>query len=267
MLMSLESVVERFSYSKLETYLSCPLQFKYAYVDKLVVEEPVNFSATLGIAVHRALELFFQNIQTLDELLSIWRKLCKNEYFTDPKLLWTSVTHKKLFYNQGKQLLTDFFNTGQHLYTKPTYSVVGLEKSFQITFDRWQLTGFIDKIESHSDKVFICDYKTGKHMLTQQQADEHLQLTFYSLAYRKLYKQQEQGLYLYYLKHNTILKTKRQVEHFEKLHSILNDITQKILNEQFEPKPSYFNCKYCKYNSNCQNSIYRLQTLDWESIV
>ncbi|MBI5201944.1 MAG: PD-(D/E)XK nuclease family protein [Elusimicrobia bacterium] len=47
--------LRRFSPSSLETYRSCPLKFKYSYLDKRP-RKPSTVEAVLGTSVHRALE-------------------------------------------------------------------------------------------------------------------------------------------------------------------------------------------------------------------
>mgnify|MGYP003311101769 CR=1 FL=1 len=49
-------MIDRFSYSSLETYKKCPAQFQFRYIDKVIKKEE-GVEAFMGKRVHEALEL------------------------------------------------------------------------------------------------------------------------------------------------------------------------------------------------------------------
>ena len=68
-----------------------------------------------------------------------------------------------------------------HRETKRT--VVGVEMGFEITLGRATVKGNVDRIEVDSDgKYYIIDFKTGKNAISQNDADENLQLACYQLG-------------------------------------------------------------------------------------
>jgi len=48
-------MIDRFSYSSLETYKKCPTQFRFRYIDKIYKDDE-GIEAFMGKRVHEALE-------------------------------------------------------------------------------------------------------------------------------------------------------------------------------------------------------------------
>jgi len=81
--------------------------------------------------------------------------------------------------SRAKRMLEKFAQ--YHRETKRT--VVGVEMGFEITLGRATVKGNVDRIEVDSDgKYYIIDFKTGKNAISQNDADENLQLACYQLG-------------------------------------------------------------------------------------
>ena len=52
-----------FSHSKILSYETCPLRYKFAYVDKRETEAEETAESFLGIRVHEALEKLYRNLE------------------------------------------------------------------------------------------------------------------------------------------------------------------------------------------------------------
>lgn len=256
-------VYKRFSYSKLSTYLSCPLRFKYQYVDKITTEVPIPYVTILGTAVHKVLEHFYQETQYSDDKIEqLWDWVCNNidEKGFPPVLkdtrteFYGNEDKSRMFFFHGRKILTSFYHKNKWIFLHPEYSFLEAEKPFQITFHDWTLTGVIDKIESHTKekRVFICDYKAGSKVPTLEEIEKSIQATFYSLAYRQLYKKEERGLYFHYLRENIMLKTKRSEEHYNELYNTLKLVTEKIKANEYTATPSKSACQFCQYQNICE---------------
>lgn len=267
----MSQIAERFSFSKLETYLNCPYQFKLNYVDKIKVDNYNTHALLLGVTLHKVLEKFFAEEYDSFNLFKWWSRVCYEGIEDIPAALldtsytWYDDRHKRYFYDLGYDILNKFFYSNKKLFTKSTYSIVSLERPFEIKFHDWTLNGFIDKIESHTanNNIWIGDYKTGEWLPTQEQVDKNHQLTIYSLAYRELEQQQEQGLYLHFIRPNIVMRTKREQRDFDRLARVLERVTEKIVNEQFEPRAEINNCRFCKFSNCCEYSLEKKEILEW----
>lgn len=74
-----------FSHSKIGSYETCPLQYKYAYIDRVKVEVEDTVETFLGNRVHEALEKLyrdkqFEKLMSMEELLTYYNKLWTEEW-------------------------------------------------------------------------------------------------------------------------------------------------------------------------------------------
>jgi superfamily I DNA/RNA helicase/RecB family exonuclease len=98
-----------------------------------------------------------------------------------------------------------------------TRDVVGVELSFTIQVGRAQIRGNVDRIEVDSDgNFYVIDFKTGKNIITKNEAIENLQLACYQLAValdgfeKKLSGNKSTGAELVYLAKDSVKVTTRQ---------------------------------------------------------
>ena len=66
-----------FSHSRLSTFETCKLQYKFNYIDRIKVEREDTAETFLGSLVHEALEKLYRDLQyeklvSLDELLDFF---------------------------------------------------------------------------------------------------------------------------------------------------------------------------------------------------
>ena len=85
------SILERFSYSGLESYKKCPAQFKFRYIDKIRKPDE-GIEAFTGKRVHEALEFLYNEVQSgrlpfidsiLDHYEDIWNFLGAEVFWFD----------------------------------------------------------------------------------------------------------------------------------------------------------------------------------------
>lgn len=74
-----------FSHSKIGSYETCPLQYKYAYIDRVKIEAADTVETFLGNRVHEALEKLyrdkqFEKLMSMEELLTYYNKLWTEEW-------------------------------------------------------------------------------------------------------------------------------------------------------------------------------------------
>lgn len=247
----------KFSYSKLNVFLTCPLQFKFKYIDKDRSEEITdNYSTYLGRGTHECLQHLYlnkdKNWEWLEgRWLAVSARIIDEANEKTPEIFKNPST-TNMFKNHGRKILKTFYECNQEDFKSPDHITIALEKSFQSPFKEFTLTGVIDKVEKVGSNIYIVDYKTGK-ALPQQSVDDNLQLSFYAIACRRA------GLALgniqfcmHYIKDNVRIFTKRNLDDIKKLYNILKDVESKIINNDFKPTPSDSNCKYCGFKDKCQ---------------
>ena len=167
--------LKNFSFSQLNSFKTCPLQYKYKYVLKI----PTTSTAveSFGISIHKTLQKFYS-------------KFVKNKKIYEKELLniykenWTpigylNIDHQNRMRKEGEKMLSNYYKKFHH----PKLKVIALEKLFKIKVSNDVfLIGTIDRVdEINKNGIEIIDYKTGKKP-NENELKKSLQLSIYSLA-------------------------------------------------------------------------------------
>ncbi len=233
----------RLSASAVETYETCPLQFKLEREWRLSRE--LHAAAQYGAAMHRVLRTYFDSIRlgrpkSDDELLKIFcddLAACglEDDY------------QRELYRQQGTQQLEDFL-AASHVSLPP--QVLHTEEWFEVQVAGTKVAGRIDRLDRSADgRVNIVDYKTGKAR-SQQEADESLQLSIYALAAQEKWGYRVGDLAFYNLQGNVAVMSKRTDFQLEEARARVLDAARGIANGNFEPKLG-FHCSFCAFRGLC----------------
>lgn len=240
--------LKNFSYSQLESYNMCPLQYKYQYILKIPTQ--VNSAASFGDTIHKTLQKFYQlyltdSDVTIDTMLSLYEELWV-------PLGYSSQAHMECMKNEGKEMLSNFYKN----FHNPHIKIVALEKLFKIRVDdEVFITGKIDRIDSKENgHIEIIDYKTGRKP-DEKELQKSLQLSIYTLAatdsglYNK--KVDEVTLTFYYLQEmEKISMTRTEAEMADVRDEIIQSV-QHIKTSQFEAKVGPW-CNFCVFRILCE---------------
>ncbi len=237
-----------FSYTQLESYDRCPLQYKYQFI--LKVPTTPSAALTFGDTIHKTLQAFYQeffdnkNIGE-KEILNIF----KNNW---SPLGYTSAAHEARMKKEGEIMLKKFLVK----FHQPNIKVVDLEKLFRIKIDQeTSVVGKIDRVDDLGDgNIEIIDYKTGK-IPDEKTLKKSFQLSIYALAatdpglYRK--KVNQVRLTFYYLQNPEKISLTRTQEDID---GVKRDILKKageIRSSRFEPKVGPW-CDFCPFRMICE---------------
>jgi DNA helicase-2/ATP-dependent DNA helicase PcrA len=240
--------LKNFSYSQLESFRTCPLQYKYQYI--LKVPTQTNAAASFGDTIHRTLQQFYQefiNDNTIgkDRIIEILHSL------------WTPVgyasqSHEKRMKKEGEDLLKKYIETLHN----PHVSIRGLEKLFKIRVNAdIFLTGKIDRVDNKPNGgIEIIDYKTGKKP-DEKELKKSLQLSIYALAAmdKGLYNQELEKVTLtfYYLQDMTKVSMQRTPEDIAKVTEQVEKDVVEIRKNDFPAKKGPW-CSYCPFRMICE---------------
>lgn len=240
----------RISPTRLKTYLTCPRQYRYVYIDK--IEVPLSSSLAFGRAVHEALHLLYLDgdgqvatdpapaIATFDRL---WQEALERDNPTFTSSSPTPEGYREL----AHRMLTGFI-AGQS--DKPFPLV--MEFPFEVEASEHTLVGIIDRVDAGGDGLTIVDYKTGRAKPSRRDVDGDLQLTVYALAAEQVFGMPVERIVYYHLRDQTEIVTTRGTEEFERLTSlVLPHVLQAIEAAMFPPCYGYW-CRYCDHRERCQ---------------
>jgi DNA helicase-2/ATP-dependent DNA helicase PcrA len=128
--------------------------------------------------------------------------------------------------------------------------VIDTECRFELQVGSAKLAGRVDRMDrTGPDTVAIVDYKTGKP-LSQDDADESLQLSLYALAARDAWGKHASHLILHNLENNTPVFTTRTDAELEEAKLRVQKAADGIAQGKFAPKVGY-QCRLCPYRNLC----------------
>lgn len=265
-----------FSYSKIEVFKNCPLQYRYKYIDKKYSQD-TSIALELGSLCHYVLEskgrmiAAKQNVD-YDKLNSIlFNGVSETNEKTKEELLGVSQLKRKYFevwheadnasgasYDEKIKLFVQVLHEEmEDTEWKPTY----FERPFEFVWDnKVILKGFIDRIDVKDGQYRTIDYKTSKKVYEQNKLATSLQFGIYALAILN-----EFGVLPVEAKYRFILIDDEQyalTKGWEKrliktLDKTFGDIEASEKKEIFIPKPSPL-CHWCIFcQTNPEATIYR----------
>jgi len=233
---------DHFSYSQLESFRKCPLEYKFRSILKIPIRGKSVFS--FGKTIHATLYRFVKE-QNLD--LKILYKIYDEEWIND---WYRSLEEQKEFKEKGKKILKSFYEDFKN--NNKVLSIndeLALEKNFQLKLNGDVIIGTIDRIEEIKGGVEIIDYKTGSPKKTLAKEDK-LQLLIYALASKQVLGLNPVKLTYYYLEDCSKASFEVKEGMLEKTEEELKDLMNKIKRSNFKPS-SGWHCQFCDFRDIC----------------
>ena len=229
------------SASDIQTYLSCPLKYKFARVFRIPSEPTLN--QRFGILVHQVLERFHAGSpdnRSLPELLGLLEAGWRRGGFGDSeeeRQLRGKATQSLLRYH-------DRFKT-------ETGEPVWFERSFQFRLGRHLLRGRVDRVDRLADGGYeLIDYKTGRPRTAAQLRDD-VQLSLYAIGARESWQLDAAQQAYYYVLDDEKVPVDRTEKDREAIEATVMEVGEGISSQEFEPTPSFTACSQCDFRIAC----------------
>jgi putative RecB family exonuclease len=239
--------------SRVESFLSCPLAFRFSSIEKL--PDLPSVAATRGSLVHRALELLFIEPapDRTPEALARSVETAIIEYRTDPDftLLGLDDEQTAVFDDECRQLATNYLTMEDPTAIRD----IGLELRLEAPVDGLTLRGIIDRLELDPDgELIVTDYKTGRAPSPNWERKSLSGLNFYSFLCESIFGKRPAAIRLMYLKSGeTITATpSAQSTRFliTRTAAVLKAVATACERDDFRPRQSAL-CNYCSYQRWC----------------
>jgi len=234
------------SASAVQTYETCPLQFKLEREWRIPRQAPAAMQ--YGAAMHRVLRTYYDGVRfdrrpSEEDLIEQFRSELAEAKIQDRY-------QHDLYEGQGIEQLKAFLAACARA---PQPEVLHTEESFQVNIGGADVAGRIDRIDKLANgEVVITDYKTGKPQ-SQEDADESLQLSIYALAAKAKWGYRVKHLVLHNLAENTYATASRSALQLEEAKLKVQNVAGQIAAGEFDPKPG-FHCRFCAYYSLCPST-------------
>ena len=231
----------RLSKSKVNSYLKCPLEFKFQYIDE--IEVPQNKYMALGSDVHLIAEKFTEKfgddiveIDTRNELLKIAHDL-------------------DIGYDLTEHIdnLESFF---EEVFVENNYKLFSNEEYLHDEKNRF--SGICDIIlEDENGDLVVIDYKTSK---SSSFSKYRLELCYYKLLVENVYNKNVSSVGVFFTKNGRLRLLDICNEDNKRKYLNQNEIDEAIttlhkvrtnINNEVFPARRQFLCRYCTYRYIC----------------
>ena len=242
---SLEAFIPRrgdglmLSASDIETYRLCPLKYKFARVFRIPQEPTIN--QRFGIVVHQVLERFHAaGGGSLDSLMQLFEASWRRSGFGDSN-------DDLQFREKAVAALSRYWELDQKRAGKPVW----FERGFSFKLGPHLVRGRVDRVDELPDGSFeLIDYKTGRPK-TEDDLRDDVQLSLYQLAARESWEVEARSGSYYYVLDNEKVPVAHSDDELARVKATVGEIADGILEQEFEPKPSYELCSFCDYRIIC----------------
>jgi putative RecB family exonuclease len=247
------------SWSAISTFRTCPLKYKFRYIDGLP-EESVSSALVFGTGIHTAVEQHFQAILSgdpkpdLDALLFAYRSAWLPH---DPDAIQFGSTETRASLDAlATRMLTAFLNSSA---ASVQGRVLGVEEEIRGTLVRGvpDLYGRVDLLAEDSYSLVITDIKTSRGRWSPEQVeDSGEQLLLYSHLASEISpgkKIATRFLVLTKTKEPVVEEHVREVEPAAVKRTLagVERVWRAIESGVFYPAPSAMNCSGCGYRAAC----------------
>jgi len=231
------------SASAIETYLQCPLKYRFSYEWRIPwpPSPAIQFGSVIHGAVREVVGLLAGDERSLtrDALLSILDRRWLAAGFADP-------VQERKYREEGLRQLEGVCHTWGH----QPIELLHQEKSFEFQGGGTKLVGRIDQIHRlASGDVELVEYKTGRPQ-TQKEADGSAQLTLYAEACRRVLGLPAPNLVLFNLATGERIWTTRSEEQWQAFEKTIRRTAGAIRAGRFPAHPNYL-CRYCDFRPIC----------------
>ena len=184
--------------SRVESFLSCPLAFRFSSIEKL--PDLPSVAATRGSLVHRALELLFLHPpdERTPKALDTAVDTAIAEYRTEPDFTLLDLTPEQTaeFDAACRSLAGNYLEMEDPTQIRE----IGLELRLEAAVGDLTLRGIIDRLELDADgELVVTDYKTGRAPSPNWERKSLSGLNFYSFLCESLFGKRPAAIRLMYL--------------------------------------------------------------------
>jgi hypothetical protein len=240
--------LQDFSYSRLNVFQTCELQYFYSYV--LKERQSFGAAAKLGNILHEALEITLEHGEKIG-----LTELLQNYYLARPNYDPDSIIPDHMI-EEGALMLREFVDDHPG-----EVDVYAKELPFSFVLGPARFNGFIDYVSVHEDYVRIRDYKSGKREVTYKDIPTNLQLGIYALYMKKLFPDKAIHGELYYLRKGKARGHRFSDDDLQQVETKLLEIVTTVLGrENFTATSNERTCaNLCDYGKNGVCPIGRLR--------
>ena len=231
----------KLSKSKINTYLKCPREFKYRYIDEIEVEP--NEYMELGTTVHLIAE--------------IYAKIYGDNHQENPRYYLDLIARQeKINIDEIDTHLDSLASFFKRAFIENDYKLFSQEE--YLTNEKHNFSGITDIIlETPNGDLIVIDYKTGS---SSSFSKCRLELGYYKMLVESNYNKNVISAGIFFTKDNKLRLLHFKDNENKRIYMCNRELDEgldtlyevrKNINESKFPKEEQFLCRYCTYSSIC----------------
>ena len=247
------------SYSAIRTFQSCPLKYRFRYVDGLP-ESCTSSSLVFGSSIHAAIESCFlstlvgEPLPDLNSLMATYRQ-CWQANQTGLIQFGASESAESLE-QLAQRMLAKFLESEL---VRPEGRIIAVEEELrgELVPGVPDLLGRVDLLLETDEHLIIQDFKTARGAWGPDQADEQAeQLILYGELVRRIVSDKALKLRFAVITKTKdpkvqVLETGFDSERLDRTKQVFKAVWSAIRAGQFYPSPSPMTCSGCGYRDHC----------------
>jgi RecB family exonuclease len=248
--------------SRLNTWLDCPRRYRMTYLDRPAPSKgPPWAHNSFGASVHNALAGWWR-LPVADRTVNAAGLLLARGWLTDG---YRDTRQADDARDRAREMVERYVTA-----LDPEDEPVGVERTVATRTDRIAVSGRIDRLDQRRDEdgapeLVVVDYKTGRHVLTADDARGSLALAIYAVAAQRVMRRPCHRVELHHLPSGEVAEWEHTADglarHIRRAEEIAGEcaaadeqyrsgLTGTRVDDVFPPSPSP-RCAWCDYLRHC----------------
>lgn len=239
--------------SRVESFLSCPLAFRFSSIEKL--PDPPTIATTRGSLVHRALELLFtrpapeRTPAALDR--SVDEAIAEFRVHDDVLLLGLDPAGTEQLFAESREIAANYLTMEDPTAVRD----IGLELRLEAAVGDLTLRGIIDRLDLNEDgELVVVDYKTGRAPSPGWERSSMSGIHFYAFLCESVFGRRPAEIRLMYLKSGETIRTTPSAQSTRFMQTRTGAVWKAVATacerDDFRPRASRL-CGSCAYQRWC----------------
>ena len=249
--LTIQTGMGRWSATRLKTYLTCPRQFRYAYVDAIpsIPTAPLVFGRTLHEVLCFGHERQMQEgrfpsvIELLARFDTLWQNALAKEY---PFFRSGAPTPQQLE-TTGHEILRAYLSAPEN-----AAPPLAAELAFEVKVGDIRLAGIVDRVDEGEAGLVIVDFKSGTRKPKEADLASDLQFTLYAFAIGRMMGKRVERVVHYHLRDGSRFNVMPTDEQFAwLLDEVVPHVAGGVAREEFAPRAGFW-CNWCDFRELCR---------------
>jgi hypothetical protein len=235
--------------SRLATWLDCPRRYRFVYVDRPSPPKGAPWAHnSVGAAVHTALASWW-SLPAGERTPAAAARLVRQRWIA---LGFRDDRQSDEWRERSAEMVARYVD-GVDPHDEP----VGVERTVALRTDRLALSGRIDRLDRRGDDLVVVDYKTGRHVLSTDDARGSLALAVYALAAARTLRRRCVRVELHHLPTGDVISWDHDdaalTRHLDRAHDIAAEAAaaEQSGDESAFPATPGPMCGWCDFSAHC----------------